>query len=105
MTDPVCRAVDEAILPTQLREAAVYIDRIDVYLVAMPLISPWRTAYGEDSVIESVLVKMTSGDLAGWGEASPLAAPTYSPEWAGGVFSTVKRWLAPPLAGLERDRI
>ena len=53
--------------------------------VAMPLISPWRTAYGEDSVIESVLVKMTSGDLAGWGETSPLAAPTYSPEWAAGL--------------------
>lgn len=75
------------------------IDRIDLYHVAMPLISPWRTAYGEDSVIESVLVKMTSGDLVGWGETSPLAAPTYSPEWAAGAFDTAKSWLAPRLVG------
>jgi O-succinylbenzoate synthase len=75
----------------------LFINRIDLYRVAMPLISPWRTAYGEDAVIESVLVKMTSGDLAGWGEASPLAAPTYSPEWAAGVFMVARDWLAPRL--------
>src|SRR5262249_6766947 len=77
------------------------IERIDLYHVAMPLISPWRTAYGEDAVIESVLVKMTAGDLAGWGETSPLASPTYSPEWAAGVFHTIKRWLAPRLLGQD----
>ena len=69
------------------------IDRVDLYHVAMPLISPWRTAYGEDAVVGSVLVKLTSGDLAGWGETSPLAAPCYSPEWAGGVFATLRKWL------------
>lgn len=77
----------------------MHIDSIELYRVAMPLIYPWRTAYGEDSVIESVLVKMTSGDHVGWGEASPLAAPTYSPEWAAGVFHVMKTWLAPRLVG------
>src|SRR5581483_7478661 len=77
------------------------IDRIELYRVAMPLISPWRTAYGEDAVIESVLVQMTSGDRAGWGESSPLAAPTYSPEWAGGVFHVARTWLAPRLVGRD----
>ena len=38
------------------------IDGVEVYYVAMPLIYPWRTAYGSDPVIESVLVKFTSGD-------------------------------------------
>ena len=42
---------------------------------------------------------MTSGSLAGWGESSPLAAPCYSPEWAGGVFAVAKEWLAPALVG------
>lgn len=77
------------------------IDAIDMYHVAMPLISPWRTAYGEDAVIESVLVKMTSGEHIGWGETSPLAAPTYSPEWAAGVFAVVHKWLAPLLVGKD----
>jgi O-succinylbenzoate synthase len=75
------------------------IDRIDLYRVAMPLLSPWRTAYGEDDVVESVLVKMYSGDLIGWGEASPLKTPTYSPEWAAGVFTVARNWLAPRLVG------
>ena len=67
----------------------------------MPLLYPWRTAYGEDYVIESVLVRMGSGDLAGWGEATPLASPNYSPEWAAGVYILVRDWLAPRL--LEQD--
>lgn len=77
----------------------MHIDAIDVYHVAMPLISPWRTAYGEDAVIESVLVRLSGGGAYAWGEASPLAAPCYSPEWAGGVFATVHKWLAPTLVG------
>lgn len=75
------------------------IDAIDLYHVAMPLISPWRTAYGEDSVVESVLVQMHSGEQSAWGESCPLAAPCYSPEWAGGIFACLRRWLAPTLIG------
>jgi O-succinylbenzoate synthase len=77
----------------------MHIDRIELYHVAMPLIYPWRTAYGEDAAIESVLCRIASGSLMGWGEASPLAAPCYSPEWAGGVFAAAKTWLAPAIVG------
>ena len=58
------------------------IDVIEVYYVTLPLLYPWRTAYGEDPDIHSVLVKMVSGEHAGWGEAAPLKAPTYSTETA-----------------------
>ena len=37
----------------------MHIDRLDVYYVAMPLIYPWRTAYGVDYEIHSVLVKLS----------------------------------------------
>ena len=49
------------------------ITAIELYHVAMPLIYPWRTAYGSDEVIESVLIKMCAGDAFGWGETTPLA--------------------------------
>jgi O-succinylbenzoate synthase len=75
------------------------IDRIELFHVAMPLIYPWRTAYGEDAAVHSVLCRMTSGSLSAWGEASPLAAPCYSPEWGGGVFAIAKEWLAPAIVG------
>lgn len=77
------------------------IEQIDIYHVAMPLIYPWRTAYGEDAAIESVLVKITSGDVVAWGESTPLAAPCYSPEYAAGVFETVRAWLAPRILGRD----
>ncbi len=73
------------------------IDRIDLYHVAMPLIYPWRTAYGEDAAIHAVLCRMTSGSCEGWGEAAPFAAPCYSPEWAGGAFGLCRDWLGPAL--------
>ncbi len=79
----------------------VRIESIDIYHVAMPLIYPWRTAYGEDAAIESVLVAMHGGGLTGWGEAAPFAAPCYSPEWAAGVFHCVQQWLAPALLGQD----
>lgn len=77
------------------------IDAVDLFHVAMPLISPWRTAYGEDYVIESLLVRMESEGRYAWGEASPLAAPCYSPEWAGGIFAVTKKWLAPAIVGQD----
>ena len=46
----------------------------------MPLIYPWRTAYGVDYDVHSVLVKATSGDHVGWAEATPFFAPHYCPE-------------------------
>jgi len=77
------------------------IDGVELYHVRMPLKYPWRTAYGEDPDIHSVLVKMVSGDAYGWGETTPLQAPCYSPEWAGGVFTLTQAFLAPQLVGRE----
>jgi len=77
------------------------IDSIELCHVAMPLIYPWRTAYGEDANGESVLVRLRSGEWEAWGESAPLAAPCYSPEWAGGVFHVLKEWLAPAILGQE----
>lgn len=77
------------------------IDRIELYQVAMPLVQPWRTAYGEDAAVHSVLCRMSSGGASGWGESTPLAAPCYSPEWAGGVFAVVRDWLAPAVIGRD----
>jgi O-succinylbenzoate synthase len=77
------------------------IDGVELYHVRMPLIYPWRTAYGEDPDIHSVLVKMVSGDTYGWGETTPLKAPCYSPEWAEGVFTLIKEFLARQIVGRE----
>ncbi|MBA61951.1 MAG: o-succinylbenzoate synthase [Planctomycetaceae bacterium] len=77
------------------------IDRIDIFHVAMPLLYPWKTAYGEDAEIHSVLCRMDSGSVSSWGESAPLAAPCYSSEWGEGIFNVVKSWLAPAIIGRD----
>ncbi len=77
------------------------IDSISLYHVAMPLVYPFRTAYADEYVIESVLVRMEGEGQVGWGETTPGRSPTYSPEWAGGVFATLRDWLAPRLIGQQ----
>ena len=79
------------------------IDKLDVYYVEMPLIYPWRTAYGEDAEIHSVLVKATSGEYSGWSESTPFFAPTYIPESAGTVFYHVTEVFGPHVVGREYE--
>ena len=79
------------------------IDRLDVYEVAMPLIYPWRTSYGEDYEIHSVLVRAISGQHEAWSESTPLYAPTYLPESAGSVFYNVTQFFGPHVVGREYD--
>ncbi len=77
------------------------IDSLEIFHVAMPLIYPWRTAYGVDYDIHSVLVKATSGDHFSWAESTPLEKPSYSPEGAAGVFLNVADYFAPRVVGHE----
>jgi O-succinylbenzoate synthase len=79
------------------------IDSIEVFHVALPLREPQTTAVGPFDTLETVLVRMTSGSTAGWGEASPGRAPLANPEWAGSVFQCVRDWLAPRLVGKMVD--
>lgn len=77
------------------------IDAIEAYYVELPLIYPWRTAYGEDPQIHSVLVRMMSGQDEAWGEGTPFYAPTYSPECATSAFFLITEFFAPLLVGRD----
>jgi len=77
------------------------IDTIEIIRVAMPLKEPFRTACGDDSVNESVLVKFTSGGLYGWGEAASGREPTYCPECAASQYLVSRDFIAPLLLGGE----
>ncbi|MBN2311406.1 MAG: o-succinylbenzoate synthase [Candidatus Hydrogenedentes bacterium] len=75
------------------------IDGMELVRVAMPLVYPFRTAFGNDDTVESVLVRMTSGDAYGWGEAAPWRYPAYSPECAATQFVLSRDFIAPLLLG------
>lgn len=75
------------------------IESLEVFRVEMPLVYPFRTAFGNDDRIESILVKMKSGDQYGWGEATPWQTPGYSPESASTAFLVIRDYLAPAVLG------
>jgi len=77
------------------------IDKIELYHVRMPLREPFRTAFGKQDVVHSVLVKMSSEDEYSWAETTPFREPCYSPEWTGGAFLLIKEFLAPRIVGLD----
>ena len=77
------------------------ISRIEIYRVAMPLVYPFRTAFGNDETIESVLVRLCAGDAYGWGEAASWRHPAYCPECAATQFTISKQFLAPLLLGQD----
>jgi len=63
------------------------IERIDLYWVKLPLIYPWRTAYGEDWDIHSALVRLEAEEgLYGWGRRRPSTRPHTRPSTPPGLL-------------------
>lgn len=79
------------------------IDAIELFQVSMPMKAVWKTAFGEESAIDSVFVRIKSQGVEGWGETAPYKMPQYSPEWAGAAFELMRDVLAPRLVGREVD--
>jgi O-succinylbenzoate synthase len=90
--------IEDSILPGS---KPMQVDELEVFYAVLPLTQPWRTAYGMETEIHSVLVRMRSGDQEGWGEGTPFLAPTYSPETASSAFFLVSELFGPALVGQE----
>lgn len=81
----------------------MHIDAIEIFHVALALRQPLRTPRRAFDRLETVLLRMQSGQVSGWGEASPGNAPLAGPEWAAGVFACLRDWLAPAVRGATID--
>lgn len=79
------------------------IDEIELFQVSMPLKTPWRTAFGEETAIDSILVRLRGEGEDGWGETAPYRLPQFSPEWASGAFALLRDVMAPALIGKRID--
>src|SRR5215212_10291242 len=59
---------------------AMQIDRIDLRLVHLPLVRPFRTSSSRKDRISHILVRVEAGGAVGWGECACPADPYYCPE-------------------------
>jgi O-succinylbenzoate synthase len=81
------------------------IDSARALLLRMPLKQPWQTSFGAQPDITTVVVRLTSGDVTGWGEAAPGTWPLFCGEWGRPAFTLVRDYLLPRLTGTVIDDI
>jgi O-succinylbenzoate synthase len=77
--------------------ASIEIQSVELREVALPLVRPFRTSFGEESEKRCVLVRVDAGDLVGWGECVADVEPRYSGEWNAAAWESLAVFLVPSL--------
>jgi len=77
----------------------VTIGVIRLHRLSIPLVRPFRTSFGTESVRDVILVEAVSTDgTSGWGECVTMSWPGYSYEYADGAIDVITNHLLPALA-------
>ncbi len=78
---------------------ALSLRAIELREVALPLVRPFRTSFGEEREKRAILVRTIGDDVEGWGECVASEEPRYSEEWLDGAWTALERWMAPAVVG------
>lgn len=78
----------------------VTLDAVELRVLHMPLVSPFTTSFGTETVREVIIVTAETTDGRGWGEVVTQSEPSYSSEYTQGAWDVLSRFLVPAL--LER---
>lgn len=76
---------------------------VELRLIALPLVRPFRTSFGTSTAKECVLVRIETDEGEGWGECVADIQPGYSEEFNEGAWLVVRDHLAPAL--LRADHV
>lgn len=72
-----------------------------IHSLEIPLVRPFRTSFGSQSVRDVVLVEAVSDSgVSGWGECVTMAWPGYSAEYTSGAIDVMQKFLIPTLEPL-----
>jgi O-succinylbenzoate synthase len=77
--------------------AVLSIRSLQLHEVALPLVRPFRTSFGEERDKRAILVRVDAGDVIGWGECAASTEPRYSEEWLEGSWLAIHEYLGPSL--------
>ncbi|KRC60640.1 o-succinylbenzoate synthase [Agromyces sp. Root81] len=77
--------------------SAPRIEAIELHRIEVPLVRPFETSFGRETVREALLVRVRTDAGDGWGECVAGRDPFYSAEYVGGAASVIERYLAPAL--------
>lgn len=73
------------------------LEGIELREVALPLVRPFRTSFGEERDKRAILLRAYSAGLHGWGECVASEEPRYSEEWLEGAWIVLRDRLGPAL--------
>ena len=85
--------------------ATMKIEQIDLKLVRLPLVRPFRTSSSSKNHLDHILVRVVADGDVGWGECASPSDPYYCPETTETCWHLLHDFLAPaPRPGVGDDR-
>jgi O-succinylbenzoate synthase len=70
---------------------------VELRLVHLPLVRPFRTSFGEATEKECILARVVTDDAEGWGECVADREPDFSSEFNAGAWQVLSEFLVPAL--------
>lgn len=70
---------------------------VELRRISMPLVAPFRTSFGVETVRDVLLVRAIGPDAEGWGECVAMSEPLYSSEYVEMAQHVVRHHLLPRL--------
>jgi len=78
---------------------------IELRLVGLPLVRPFRTSFGEETQKVCILARVETDDAHGWGECVAGVDPGFSEEFNEGAWLVLREFLAPALLRAGDSRV
>lgn len=79
----------------------VTVDRAELMIVRIPLVSPFETSFGLTRIKEAILVRLEGGGTESYGECVSEPSPYYSYEYNRMAWDVISRYILPALKGVE----
>ena len=77
------------------------LESLELLRVSLPLVSPFRTSFGTQTVREVLLVHVTTPEAEGWAECVAMSEPLYSSEYVDAAAHVMRHHLVPRLVGSD----
>jgi O-succinylbenzoate synthase len=74
---------------------------IELRLVAIPLVRPFRTSFGEETVKECIIARIETDGAVGWGECVCGPRPDFSEEFNEAAWLVLRDHLVPAILGVD----
>ena len=81
------------------------VDAVEMFIVKLPLVSPFETSFSVQTHREALLLKFTSNGVNGWGECVTSPDPYYSYETNATAVHIIKDFLVPILMQIGRAHV